>query len=215
MTQHIRIAVSFLAACSTAVVLSAQTPSQPQTPPRPQTPTQPSTRGDTPTTATTTIVGCLKAEKDIPGLAPNVAERAGVGEDYILTNARVGSSSGSSSGSSAGTTGSGSAAGSGSGTGSGSGAGMGAGRGSGLMYKITGLDRDELKKHLNHQVELQGRVDDSSASSATRTGATATPDTTGTGSGTARGSSGPDMKPKEFEATALKMVSATCPGSTH
>jgi hypothetical protein len=32
----------------------------------------------------TTITGCVYNEKDVPGRAPNVAERAGVLEDYIL-----------------------------------------------------------------------------------------------------------------------------------
>src|SRR5262245_59378160 len=38
----------------------------------------------TQTSATTTLVGCVYAEKDVPGRAPNIAERAGVLEDYIL-----------------------------------------------------------------------------------------------------------------------------------
>lgn len=205
MTQHIRIALSLAAACSTAVVLSAQTPSQPQTPPRPQT-TQPAPRAETAHPSAVTVVGCLKSEKDVPGLAPNIAERAGMGEDFILTNARIGSASGSTSG-----TGSTAGAATGTGAATGSTAGMGAGK-TGLMYKVTGLSKDELEKHLNHQVELQGRVDESTMSTAGRTGTT--PDPAGTGSTSARGSSGPDTKVKEFEATALKMVSATCPGST-
>ena len=32
----------------------------------------------------TTIVGCVYNEKNVPGRAPNLAERAGIGEDYIL-----------------------------------------------------------------------------------------------------------------------------------
>ena len=32
----------------------------------------------------TTIVGCVYEEKDVPGRAPNLAERAGILEDYIL-----------------------------------------------------------------------------------------------------------------------------------
>lgn len=31
-----------------------------------------------------TIVGCVYREQDVPGRAPNVAERAGIQEDYIL-----------------------------------------------------------------------------------------------------------------------------------
>src|SRR5690349_18916411 len=32
----------------------------------------------------TTLTGCVYQEKDVPGRAPNLAERAGIGEDYIL-----------------------------------------------------------------------------------------------------------------------------------
>ena len=35
-------------------------------------------------TASTTIIGCVYQEKDVPGRAPNPAERAGLLEDYIL-----------------------------------------------------------------------------------------------------------------------------------
>ena len=34
--------------------------------------------------ASTTIIGCVYEEKDVPGRAPNLAERAGILEDYIL-----------------------------------------------------------------------------------------------------------------------------------
>ena len=34
--------------------------------------------------ASTTLIGCVYQEKDVPGRAPNVAERAGILEDYIL-----------------------------------------------------------------------------------------------------------------------------------
>lgn len=199
MTQHIRFALSFAAACSTAAVLSAQTPSQPQTPPRPTSPTtqQPTTKSDT--MGMTTISGCLKLEKDIAGMKPNVAERAGMGEDYILTNVKMGAASaGTVAGSgTTGTTGSGTAA-----TGA---AGASAGRAvAGLMYKIEGLDDAELKKHLNHHIELQGKVDDSAMGSSP----SGSPSTSGT-SGAAAGAA-----PKEFNATSLKMISATCPSGT-
>lgn len=58
----------------------------PQTTPQ----TQPQTR--TPTAQSqpvVTVEGCLMREQDVPGRKPNVAERAGVMEDYILTNAKV------------------------------------------------------------------------------------------------------------------------------
>src|SRR5262245_17933558 len=36
------------------------------------------------TPAPTTLIGCVYQEKDVPGRAPNIAERAGILEDYIL-----------------------------------------------------------------------------------------------------------------------------------
>jgi len=36
------------------------------------------------TSTTTTITGCVYQEKDVPGRAPNPAERVGILEDYIL-----------------------------------------------------------------------------------------------------------------------------------
>lgn len=193
MTHHIRWAVSFGIACSTATMLSAQTPSVPQTPPRP-TPdaTQPTPARTEAHPGSITITGCLKMEKDVPGLTPNVAERAGVGEDFILINAKPAA------------------------TPSGSGAARA------LMYRIEGLSSDELKKHVNHQVELQGVVEDEDRATAppagttrgtgdpSRPGATATPPSSAPGAM----KDSDTAKPKDFRAASLKMVSATCPSGT-
>ena len=40
-------------------------------------------------TDTIKVTGCLKNEKDVAGLKPNVAERAGITEDYILTDVKL------------------------------------------------------------------------------------------------------------------------------
>ena len=141
-----------------AITLGAQMPQNP--PPQPQT--RPTTEAQRPMTdqaksAAQTIVisGCLKEEKDVPGLKPNVAERAGIGEDYILTNVKMAPTSAVS------------------------------GIALATNYEVEGPSADELKKHLNHQVELTGTI--------TQPTTTATDDT-------------PD-----FKATSVKMVSATCP----
>jgi hypothetical protein len=150
-----------------ALTLNAQTPQTPSpTPQQPQPrPTEPQTRPTTPADPTqraagqasdqvVTITGCLKQEKDVPGLTPNPAERAGVTEDYILTEVKMAASS----------------------------------KVSGLalsgMYEVEGIDESELKKHLNHQVEVTGKI----AGAATAS----------------------DKTPN-FAATSLKMVAATCP----
>jgi hypothetical protein len=114
--------VCLAVSCMTAGTFSAQEP----LPPTPTTP-QPSDES-----RMVTATGCLKQEKDVPGGQPNVAERAGVGEDFILTNAKV--TRGSAGAASASPT------------------------GKGLTFKIEGLDDEKLRSHINQQVEVQGRL---------------------------------------------------------
>jgi hypothetical protein len=143
---------------STALTMSAQAP---QTPPTPQTPTtssaqtQPRTGN---TDQTITISGCLKEEKDVPGLKPNVAERAGVTNDFVLTNVKIAGGS------------------------------TVQGFSVASKYEVEGIAEAEMKKHLNHQVELTGKVKQAPAGAA----ATDAPD---------------------FEATSMKMIAATCPAA--
>lgn len=133
--------------------VQAQTPT-PQEPPA--RPTEAQERPQTPAAAgqAVTITGCLKEEKDVPGRRPNIAERAGIAEDYLLTNVKMGQGS------------------------------TAQGIGLAPLYEIEGIDDAELKKHLNHQVELTGTI-------SGQPGAT------------------PEDAP-EFQATSLKMISATC-----
>jgi hypothetical protein len=77
----------YLSGCviAAAIALSVSAEAQqypPQTPPTSRTSTQPPAQP-------ATIEGCLLKEADVPGRKPNVAERAGLGEDYILTNAKA------------------------------------------------------------------------------------------------------------------------------
>lgn len=134
----------------------AQTPQNP-----PQRPVDPATQRAAAGDQTLTIVGCLKEEKDVPGRRPSVAERAGISEDYVLTNVKMAPGSATS------------------------------GIGLASMYEIEGIAEAELKKHVNHQVEIVGRL-------------------------TARGAAAPATPPAggadlpEFTATSLKMLSTTC-----
>ena len=139
-----------------AISLSAQTPQNPPPPDRQRPTTDTTTAQRTPATTdqTITISGCLKEEKDVPGLKPNVAERAGVAEDFILTNVKMASASPVS------------------------------GIALSSQYEIEGLAEGDLKKHLNHQVELMGMI-----TQATPAGNDQTPD---------------------FRATSIKMIAATC-----
>ena len=155
--MHKRLMSITIAALATAsVTLGAQAP---QTTPTPQPPDNPRpTAMQTPNRATPanpsiTITGCLKEEKDVPALKPNVAERAGITEDYILTDVKMSPSSAVS------------------------------GIGVSTKYEIEGIAEAELKKHLNHQVELTGQVVQPTDAS--------------------------DVTP-DFRATSLKMISATC-----
>lgn len=81
-----------------------------------------------PAADTLKIVGCLKAEKDVAGLKPNIVERAGITEDFILTSVNAAPDSKVSA------------------------------LGLGTLYEIEGIAESEIKKHLNHQVEFTGRL---------------------------------------------------------
>lgn len=145
--------------CASALSINAQ-----QTRPTPQPP-QP---GDTTQRATAaaaeqtiTITGCLKAEKDVPGrspnASPNAAERAGATEDYLLTSVTMAASSKVS------------------------------GLGVAPTYAIKGIGEAELQKHLNHQVEVTGRINQAPPEASQN-----------------------DDVPG-FQGTSIKMIAATCP----
>lgn len=126
-----------------AASLAAQVPAQqppPQTPPTPQT--QPAMAAQAPASAVT-LEGCLKKEADVPGRTPNVAEKAGMMEDFILTGAKVikgsipsaGGAPGAKPGDPVGTA------------------------GIQPMFEVKGLDSDVLKKHANQRVQIDGTVE--------------------------------------------------------
>jgi hypothetical protein len=144
----LRSGLSFAISCLTAGALLAQPPP----PPTPQTPQTPSTRADDDRDRMVTATGCLKQEKDVPGARPNVAERAGLGEDFILTQAKLIKGAMAPS--------------------------TGAGRTTkGAMYRISGLDDEKLRSLSNQQVEVQGRLRDRTAITGTPKPTTPGPDT--------------------------------------
>jgi hypothetical protein len=188
---------------ASALTINAQTPTA-QSRPEPQQQQQPRTTGDTTqragqnaNTQSVTVTGCLKAEKDVPGRRPNAAERAGVTDDYILTNVKMAQGSATS------------------------------GIGLAAMYEIEGVAEAELQKHLNHQVEITGSLTTGNAmgnrgaAASGTTGATGTTGTAGTtGStgtagttGAARSGgnqAGANADLPELRASSIKMVAATC-----
>jgi hypothetical protein len=161
--------------------LGAQSAGQPQNPP-PQTP--PSTPAATAQQPTTTLAGCLYREDQVPGRKPNVAEKAGVLEDYILadastvgTHAKPGSTPGAT-----GTT--------------------GATPTSGNMYKVEGPSDEKLKALVGKRVEVTGRIDPEGGPGAKP--GTPRPD---------RGPGPDQINLPEFEATSIREVSGTCPAT--
>ena len=80
-------------AAAASMTLDAQAP---QSAPTPQSPDRPQPDAATqvpnramPANATITISGCLKEEKDVAGLKPSAVERAGITEDYVLTDVKM------------------------------------------------------------------------------------------------------------------------------
>ena len=149
------VAIGILSAAS--VTLGAQSPQSAPTPQPPDnrqpTITQTPTRAQ-PANPTMMISGCLLKEKEVAAATPNVAERTGVTEDYILTDVKMSPSSSVS------------------------------GIAVSTRYVIAGIAEAELQKHLNHQVELTGKI-----TQAEQTSSDSAPD---------------------FRATSLKMLAATC-----
>lgn len=150
------LTVAFAAAASmTAFAQAPQSAPTPQSPDRPSPPAMQVPNRATPANATITISGCLKEEKDVPALKPSATEKAGMGEDYVLTDVKMSPSSAVS------------------------------GIGISTKYEIEGIEKADLKKHVNHQIEVTGQIVQPPASASA------------------------DDAP-DFKATSMKMLSATC-----
>ena len=84
-----------------------------------------------------TVEGCLMRENDVPGRKANVAEKVGIGEDFILTSTKmVKDGAGSPAAPTGGAVGT-------SGT-------------AGAMYDVNGIDDETLMKHINRRVQVDG-----------------------------------------------------------
>lgn len=182
--------------------LSAQTPptqpptQPPTTPPATQTPTTPMPAAATQDMATTTIQGCVYKEQDVPGRTPNVAEKVGVLEDYILVTstdnaAATAGTSGTTPPATAGTAGTIST--------------MSATK----AYKLEKISDELLRAAVGKRVEVTGRVD------AERGDTAAASTATGTAVAPARDKNiGPDkIELPEFEVTSMREVAGTCPAT--
>jgi hypothetical protein len=172
-----RIIVATFAAVFTAALAAAQGGTQPPTP-------RSDPQATSPAAQQTTLVGCLYREDQVPGRKPNVAERGGVLEDYILADATTASTS-AKPGATAGTTWT-----------------TGTAPASGNMYKVENIADERLKALVGKKVEVAGRIDPEG-------GAGATP-----GAPTPDRGPGPDqINLPEFEATSIREIAGTCPAT--
>ena len=172
MFKKYALAATLAAAASSAAVGA-------QTTPAPQSGSQAQNRGQ----AQTVFTGCVYNEKDVPGRAPNVAERAGIAEDYILAEIKPASSADARP---TGTAGTASAA---------------------SMYKLEFVDDAKLKALVGKRVEVTGRID-AEAGDSKRPAATA-PQTSTTDKVIGRDR----VDLPEFEVTSIKEVSGTGPAT--
>jgi hypothetical protein len=179
-----------------AAVITAQSPAdRPQQPDAPRTVPQPGAPpAPAPSAAiagqersTTTLVGCLYREDQVPGRSPNVAEKAGVLEDYILADAAMPSAAPAQPGATAGA----------------AGTTCTSTPATGNMYKVENIPDEQLKALVGKRVEVSGRIDAERTETGRPAGG-ATPD---------RGL-GPDkINLPEFEAASIKEVPGVCPSA--
>jgi len=137
--------------------LGAQTPQQP--PAQPPTTQPPATQAPAAAAApqdvaTTTIQGCVYKEQDIPGRTPDITEKAGVLEDYILV-ASVNPSTPTGTSGTAGTAGV-----------------MAAPK----AFKLEKIADEQLRAVVGKRVEVTGRVDAERGDKAAGTAGAPAPD---------------------------------------
>lgn len=187
MLSRYVIAGAFALACAGAAT-AAQNPAgsgQPQQPTQPPA-TAPAESSASAQKQTATLFGCVYREQDVPGRQPNIAERAGVMEDYILADAQT-TNAEAQPGAPAATGTSGTV---------------------GAMYKLEHAADEKLRALVGKRVEVTGRIDaeagDTKGRPAGTTGAAPQPDR----------SMGPDkIELPEFEVTSIREVPGTCPSS--
>ena len=168
--------------------VGAQTPQNPpQTQPPTQSPqTQPPATSAMQDAATTTLQGCVYKEQDIPGRTPNVAEKAGVLEDYVLVTSQSSSATAGTSGTTPPNP-----------TATAPTASM-----MGKAFKLEKIADERLKAVVGKRVEVTGRVDEGTSAAGA---ATAKPD---------KNPASPDqIELPEFEVTSIKEVEGTCPAT--
>src|SRR5262245_36855572 len=137
------VIASALAALFAGTVVIAQEPQAPPAErPRPQSP--PTATAAQAAPGQTTLSGCVYKEEDVAGRTPNVAERAGGMEDYILADVKPPSQASTSPSSTA------------------PGATPGVAGTSGTvhpMYKLEKIADERLRSMVGKRVEVTGKID--------------------------------------------------------
>jgi hypothetical protein len=119
--------------CAVAGLLGVATAAAAQNPPSRPQPAPDRTRPASSLPAT--VEGCLHREADVPTCKPNVAERAGIAEDYILTDSRIVKGTGPTANENAGS------------------------YTKAAMFDVQGLSADQLKSNLNKRVQIDGSIE--------------------------------------------------------
>jgi hypothetical protein len=99
-----------------------------------------------------TIEGCLMREADVQGRKPNVAERAGIGEDYLLTSTKMIKGTAPAAGAAKAKPGDAP-------TGT-------SGTGGGAMYEVEGISDDMLKQNVGRRVQIDGTFENTDRATA-------------------------------------------------
>jgi hypothetical protein len=168
-----------------ATVAAQQQP--PATGTTPQQPAAQQPAADQSSGMTTTLIGCVYKEQDVPGRTPNVAERAGVMEDYILAQVERKSDATASAAAAAGAVGTSGSAGH-------------------KMYKLERIADEQLKALVGKRVEVTGKID-AEREDSTRPRGTA-------GTAPDKNIASPDkIELPEFEVSSIKEVEGSCPAS--
>ncbi|MGE0450511.1 MAG: hypothetical protein AB7Q29_13130 [Vicinamibacterales bacterium] len=167
--------------------LGAETKSQSGSDTKSQSGTSTGSRSMSNQSGSVTLVGCLYNEKDVPGRTPNVAERAGIMEDYILADASHASASSATPGAT-GTSGTNAS---------------GAMASAKKMYKVEHVDDEKLKPLVGKRVEVVGKIDaddmkDQASNAPKADSNVASPD---------------DVELPEFEAVSIRAIEGTCPST--
>ena len=175
-----------IAAMFAGAAVAAQTPSPSTEASRPQNP--PAATAQAPLHETT-LSGCVYKEEDVPGRTPNVAERAGVMEDYILADVKPANQTSTSPSSDT------------------PGAAPGVAGTSGAtqpMYKLEKVADERLRAMVGKRVEVRGTIDaDRGDVAPSPAGAQAKAD---------KNPSSPDtIELPEFEVTDIREVAGSCP----